>query len=535
MVRNTLRIHGWRRWVELSVSLVIVMLLTYGATRLLNTGFGFLHSQGELGLVLLNRVYSLGWSVIFYLLVISNLVTALSTLYRNPDVAFLWTTRVPDRTLFRIKAIDNLIYSSWAVMILGLPLAIAYGMVLHLSTGKIVLNLTLGLIPFLLIASSFAQAIIIVIVKTSRWIRYRTGLILAFIVIVALVWIAQKYNQTNIIVAGDVPSTRYLTRYISNLGRTPFVFLPSFWFSQGISGEHYTLFMTLLISTALVFWEGLGWLAKKQYYLSWQTFMTQGRVKNRRNQSKISRQAKARSIPRALILKDFRQFVRSPQQWVQFLLFMILITVYLVNLSRVNYTVSHFEGFWDKIVFLLNFGFSGFILASLITRFVFPLISLEGRMRWLLFSSPTTVSQVYSIKFWMSTILFFCIAEWVALWSNVFLAAGWKVQVLSTAYLLIMSVTLTSISIGLGAVFPQFDEANPMRIVSGIGGIIAIVVSLVYVGLIVLSLTAMMNTHFLTTQSIMGILSLGFTIILSAITITIFYRMGYRAFVRTLQ
>ncbi|NOZ76007.1 MAG: hypothetical protein GXO90_11665 [FCB group bacterium] len=536
MGRNTVRIHGWRRWVELSVSVLIVIAMTWGATTLFTVGFGFLYRQGELGSVLLDRVYSLGWSVIFYLLVISNLITAMSTLYKNRDVQFLWTTRIPDRTLFRLKAIDNLIYSSWAVMILGLPLTIAYGTIRNMSILEICAILFLGLLPFLMIASSLAQGLLLVLVRISKWIRLRTGFIIILIVAGFIFWIARKYNQTNIIVAGEIPSTRYLTRYLSNLGRTPFVFLPSYWFSRGITGEHVLPFFTLLGSTALITWEFLGWLAEKHYYLSWQTYMTQGSPRVHRKSQVTSRHTvRKRSLPRALILKDWRQFVRSPQQWIQFLLFMVLITVYLVNLSRVNYTVTRFEGLWDRIVFLLNFGFSGFILASLITRFVFPLISLEGRMRWILFTSPATIKQVYSIKFKISAILFFGIAQWVALWSNIFLSMGWQVQVISTLYLLIMSVTLTAVSLGLGAVFPQFDEANPMRIVSGIGGIIAIVVSLIYVALVVLSLVSLYSGLLIQSRPVTVFFSFGFVLVLSLLCLITFYRLGYRALCRTLQ
>ncbi|MFQ6614191.1 MAG: hypothetical protein ACE5D1_05035 [Fidelibacterota bacterium] len=536
MARNALRLRGWRRGVELSVSALIVFAMVWGATVLFKAGFGFLSRQGELGDILLNRVYSLGWTVIFYLLIISNLITALSTLYKNRDVQFLWTTCIPDRTLFRLKAIDNLLYSSWAVMILGLPLTLAYGTIRGMSLGEIGAVLFLGLIPFLMVASSLAQGLLLMLVRLSRWIRLRTGFLVVAIVFLLIFWIARKYNQTQVIVAGEVPSTRYLARYLSNLGRTPFVFLPSYWFSRGITGDQALPFFTLLVSTALIAWEALGWLAAKLYYLSWQTYMTQGSPRVRRESRSAAREAvRRRSLPRALILKDWRQFVRSPQQWVQFLLFMVLITVYLVNLSRINYTVTRLEGLWDRIVFLLNFGFSGFILASLITRFVFPLISLEGRMRWILFTSPATVKQVYRVKFRMSALLFFAIAQWVAFWSNIFLSMGWQVQVVSTIYLLLMSVTLTAISLGLGAVFPQFDEANPMRIVSGIGGIIAIVISLAYVAIVVLSLVGVYSGLLVQTRPGMVFFSFGLVLVLSIASLVFFYQMGYRALCRTLQ
>ncbi|RMF08568.1 MAG: hypothetical protein D6762_05395 [Candidatus Neomarinimicrobiota bacterium] len=533
MGRNSLRLYGWRRWVEISVSVVIVLGLTWGATRLFSLGFAFLHRQGQLGTILLNRVYALGWTVIFYLLIISNLATALSTLFRNRDVQFLWTTPLAALSLFRLKSIDNLIYSSWAVLILGIPLATSYGLVVHHSAWRIAQTLCFGLIPLLMIASALSQAGLLLLVRLSRWIRIRTGIFLLGGLFLLLFWVAQRYNQTQIIVAGEIPSTRVITRYLSNLGRTPNVWVPSYWFSQGIVGEHRVPFLVLLISTALVFWEGLGWLAQKLYYPAWQVYMMQG---NRAPAwSRRSTQVRRRTPWQALLRKDVRLFIRSPQQWVQFLLFMVLITVYLVNLSRVHYTVRRYEGFWDQIVFLMNFGFSGFILASLITRFVFPLISLEGRTRWVLFSAPLTPRRIYRIKFWSSTLLFFAIAQWVAWWSNVFLALGWQIQVISTGYLLVMSIALTSISLGLGAVFPQFDETNPMRIVSGVGGIIAIVASLVYVACMVLSLIGFYNGYWVRNSTGLMAGSVGLALALSLACIGIFYRLGARSLEATIH
>ena len=51
-----------------------------------------------------------------------------------------------------------------------------------------------------------------------------------------------------------------------------------------------------------------------------------------------------------------------------------------------------------------------------------------------------------------------------------------------------MSISLVSISVGLGILFPDFEEPNPGRIASSGGGMIAALISLVYVGLSVMAL-----------------------------------------------
>jgi ABC-2 type transport system permease protein len=84
--------------------------------------------------------------------------------------------------------------------------------------------------------------------------------------------------------------------------------------------------------------------------------------------------------------------------------------------------------------------------------------------------------------------VFFTIAEIVAVVSNGMLAQSGFMMVLTASGILLMSVSLTSLSVGLGAIFPSFDSQNPARIASGGGGMIAALLSLAYVGLMVVLL-----------------------------------------------
>ena len=61
--------------LEIFVSSLIVFGLIFGGYKLFVSGGNFLLRQGELGGVFLDRLFYLGWSIIFYLLVLSNLVT----------------------------------------------------------------------------------------------------------------------------------------------------------------------------------------------------------------------------------------------------------------------------------------------------------------------------------------------------------------------------------------------------------------------------------------------------------------------------
>ena len=56
----------------------------------------------------------------------------------------------------------------------------------------------------------------------------------------------------------------------------------------------------------------------------------------------------------------------------------------------------------------------------------------------------------------------------------------------------VMTLTLTGLAVGLGALYPNFKEENPSKIVSGFGGTFCLVLSFLYIlGSVVLLALAM--------------------------------------------
>ncbi len=483
-----------KRWLETLVPLAIITGLLVGGYKLLYLGANFLIRQGEIGILLLDRFFYLGWSIIFYLLILSNILTAMSTLYRSPEVSFLMTKPVSYRQLFNAKLFENLLYSSWAILMLGIPLSLAYGQVKSLSFYKIALFLPLGLLPFLLIAAAMGMSLIMVIVKLSKYFRMRSIFIALGVIFAGLFFVYFRFSQQDTILVGVPGNFRAISRYMGNLASNPFPFIPSYWLSEMIidlsqkDWNSLLYFSALMVTSGLVFFEISGWVASRWFYPSFQVMEGVNSRRKRLSFRSISQHRFFSFLPsqyRALVIKDILQFVRTPQQWIQFLMFGFFIAIYLINLSRANIRIAHLDPFWQTLIYLFNFGFSGFTLAALTSRFVYPLISLEGHGLWILLSSPMKLAKLFQVKFWMSFFIFFTLAEIVALVGNYYLGQDPTMTTISTLFLLVMSLGLVSLSLGLGAVFPQFDEPNPMRITSGAGGIITVLASLVYVAIMV--------------------------------------------------
>ncbi len=489
--------------LEIFVSSLIVLGLIFGGYKLFISGGNFLLRQGELGGVFLDRLFYLGWSIIFYLLVLSNLVTGFSTFYRSPEVAFLMTLPVDNKQIFRVKFIENLVYSSWAILILGIPLTLGYGSLQGLVIWQYALVFIMGILPFLFIATVSASLLLMLLVFLSRFFKMRTVFIFLGVIFTGIFYLYFSVSQQDTMLTGNMGNFRALGRYLANLSNTSFPFIPSYWLSRLFMGSETLVllerlfFSALFISTAAVGWEIINWAADHFYFHTYQVMEGQGQKTKRTPLSRIFKFGWGGLRPpiKALASKDLVQFLRTPQQWVQFLLLGFFIAVYLINLSRGHLHFDELSSFWRNTIYIFNFGFTGFILAALTARFVYPMISMEGRSLWILQMAPFSMKRVFVEKFWFAFFVLFTMTEFVALISNFFLGQRVEVSLLASGFLLLTSLSLISLSLGLGAVYAQFNETNPMKISSGYGGIITVVLSLIYVAFSVTSLVFVINLY----------------------------------------
>jgi len=539
-----------KKWLEISVSLLIIIGLSIGGYTLFTKGAFFLLEQGELGQLLLDRIFNISWSIIFYLLILSNIITAMSTLYRSREISFLMTRPITFTSIFRWKFSENLLYSSWAILILGIPLTLAYGTVKSLPFLNMFLLILVGLIPFLIISTAIGISILMLGIRLTRWFKMRTVFIFLGILFIAIFWIYIKFNQQETFLSSDNASFRVLNRYLANLSKTPLPLIPSYWLSElfkslvQLNWADFVFYTGLFITTGLVGIEISSLVAKHNYHI---TFQLMEGVSQRNQVAVVNASTSDRPLRikifnkfkwlspqvRGLVVKDILHFKRTPQQWVQFLLLSFFIGVYLINLSRADVILSYLSPSWQQTIYILNFGFSGFFLAALTARFVYPLISLEGKSLWILMVSPMNLSKLFKEKFWLTFIIFFTITEVVAFVSNYYLSQSISFTLITTVFLILMSLSLISIALGFGAIYPQFHERNPMRISSSAGGIITVMVSLFYVAIMAGALSLIVNfiqrgsTWVSLLPLILGIL------IFNALTTSLPLYWGHRSLMRT--
>ena len=113
----------------------------------------------------------------------------------------------------------------------------------------------------------------------------------------------------------------------------------------------------------------------------------------------------ARFLPlqiRLLIVKDLRLFRRDPVQWSQFLIFFGLLILYFSNVRRFSHDIQYVG--WVNMVSFMNVSVVGLLLSTFNTRFIFPMVSLEGSRFWVLGLLPVRRETILWSKFLFAAI-----------------------------------------------------------------------------------------------------------------------------------
>src|SRR5690606_36268260 len=136
---------------------------------------------------------------------------------------------------------------------------------------------------------------------------------------------------------------------------------------------------------------------------------------------------------RELVGKEVRVFFRDATQWSQLILLGVLVVVYVYNIKVLPlYTGERVSFFLINVISFLNLGLAGFVVAAIAARFVFPAISLEGRMMWLLRSAPLDIRSLFWSKYWVGTVPLLVVALPLIVVTNIILEASTFILVLTT-------------------------------------------------------------------------------------------------------
>ena len=486
LFRNALRSllgSSMVRPVTILLCSVVVWAFVFGVSL---EGFTFLKLQKLaptdrlVGIILDLMFLSLG-----VLLVFSTGLILYGSLFASAETTFLLSGPLAADQVFAYKFQGALLFSNWAFLLLGMPILIAFGLVAE-APWSFYLFLPLFFVGFVLLPGSLGAILCLLIVNYVP--RRRRELLVVATVAVALaatVWVWKVMTD----VRTESFDREGVNRFLDWFSFARSTLAPTHWVASGLraaargdlGGTVYHL--VLVWCNGLLLYLVAAAASVRLYRRGYNRLATGGTLRKRYGGAWLDRPLAALLFAvdartRLLIVKDFRTFRRDPQQWAQVLIFSGLMVLYFTNIRRMF--PGELEWPFQNMISLLNLSAIALLLCTYTGRFVYPLLSLEGRKFWILGLLPLDREQLLWGKFAFATTMTLGIAEALALVSDVMLGMPWTAVLVHSLTVLVLAAGLSGLSVGLGACMPNFRETDPSKIAVGFGGTLNLVVGLTY-------------------------------------------------------
>ena len=443
----------------------------------------FRGTQG-IGDLLAAKLLGLAFLTFFMILILSNVITALSTFFLSDDLELVMAAPVEPGTVFGARLVETIIDSSWMVALLAVPLLTAYGAVYAAGAGYYVLAVG-TLVPFLIIPAVLGSALTLVLVNVFPARRARDLFALVGLFAAAGVVVLFRFLRPERLMRPE--EFRDLVDFMAVLRTPTSPWLPSEWVADilmsYLSGFFEWFPFAFLWTTAAACLVLGAWLHRRYFGVGFTRAQEGAERRESRGRSRALDRLLGRATPstRSLVSKEVRVFFRDTTQWSQLILLAVLVAVYVYNITVLPlYTGEQVSFLLINVVSFLNLGLAGFVVAAIAARFVFPAMSIEGRMMWLLRSSPLDVSSLFWSKYWVGTLPLLVVALPLIVITNLVLEASTLVLVLTTVTMIGVTFAVTALALGFGALYPNYDTENVAEIPTSFGGLLFMMVAVAY-------------------------------------------------------
>jgi ABC-2 type transport system permease protein len=455
--------------------------------------FRYVPGAEDLGPVLAGKLLGLVLLSFVSILVLSNVITALSSFFLAKDLDLLVSAPVDWLRLYLAKLGETLVHSSWMVALMSVPILAAYG-VIYQGGWLFIPYAVLTILPMLILPAVVGCAITLILVNVFP--ARRTRDLLSIIALGAAGGVILLFRVIRPEQLARPEGFRNLLDFITVLRTPTSPFLPSEWATDAImaqlTGRFDPLPLYLLWSTAAMFIM-VGALLHRHLYAAGFTKAQEGAERFIRGlvwRWTVGRLLAPLAVAkREFVLKDVKLFFRDTTQWSQLILLAVLVVVYLFNMQALPLHRGEPVGFfYVTLVSFLNLGLAGFVLASIAARFVFPAVSLEGRQMWLLRSSPLDLRALLWSKYWVGTIPLLVLALLLTGLTNVLLEASPFMMIVSLAAICALTLAISAMALGFGALYPQFETENAAQIPTSFGGLVFMMATIALLAAVIGSL-----------------------------------------------
>ncbi|MFM7317677.1 MAG: putative ABC transporter permease subunit [bacterium] len=312
---------------------------------------------------------------------------------------------------------------------------------------------------------------------------------------------------------GTALTADWMDAFLNRLQFSRHPLLPSRWMSFAVvnlgTGQYATglQYLAVTLTNAAMAWLTATWISRKLLRIAF--YRAQGERSARRRKTSNAIDNFFNRIfwfidprVRLLMIKDARCFLRDPAQWSQFIIFFGLLAAYFWNIRKFSSNLDNLV--WRNLISFLNLSVTALLLATFTSRFIFPMMSLEGRNAWMLNLLPVRRSQILWGKFAFSFSLSLFASELLLIISDLQLGVYPAIVISHMVLILMICAGLSAISVGLGAKLPNYRETDPSKIAAGFGGTLNLVVSLIFLLITIGAVSLPCHLYFIGIQSAEG-------------------------------
>ena len=474
-----------------------------GALTVLYRLLTYFRGVDEIGPFLAGKLLGLILLSFLGVLLLSNVITALSTFFLAKDLDALVSSPADWRVLYGARLIETVVNSSWMVLLMAVPLFAAYG--LAYAGGPLYPLLVVAVfVPFLVIPAAVGTAITLALVNAFPARRARD--ILSVIAVMAATGVVVLIRVVRPERLAKPEGFESLVEYIAELQTPTSPLLPSEWVQRSVmswldGGIDLGALALLWAAAALAVVAGAllhRWLFARGFSKAQLSGGGSTGSAGRWARAGYALLAPAGALRRELVLKEWRLFFRDSTQWSQLVLLAVLVVVYVFNVQALPLRGGGSFFIVNAIPFL-NLLVAGFVLASVAARFIFPGVSVEGRTLWLLRSSPLAMRDLLWAKFWTGTVPLLALAIAIVGATDVLLGVTPFIFAVSLLTAMLMTFAVAGLAIGFGTLYPRFDTENAAQIPTSFGGLLFMMTSVAVIAAVVVlearPVYAYLNAH----------------------------------------
>jgi ABC-2 type transport system permease protein len=444
----------------------------------------------EIGALLASKLLSLVLLSFASILLLSNVITALSSFFLAKDLDLLVSSPVDSARLYLAKLGETLLHSSWMVALMAVPIFTAYAIVYK---GGVLFPLVAAgtFFPFLVVPAVLGSAATLILVNVFP--ARRTRDLLSIIALGAAAGVILLFRIIRPEQLARPEGFRNLLDFITVLRAPTSPLIPSEWVTRSVMGylggktDWLAIYLLWTTAGAAVV---LGAALHGRLYHTGFTKAQEGAERFVRGRfwswtlGGLLRPLGASR--REFVLKDLKLFFRDTTQWSQLILLAALVVVYLFNIRALPLFRGEQVPFYTiSIVSFLNLGLAGFVLASIAARFIFPAVSLEGRQMWLLRSSPLELRSLLWAKYWVGTIPLLVLALAITVFTNILLKASPFMMGVGVGTIVLLTLAISALALAFGALYPQFETENAAQIPTSFGGLIFMMATIALLAIVI--------------------------------------------------